>query len=98
MSWYDVELLELAPDYDAAEVAGVLGVEPRSLRALALPATVRRGLSESDAEVLFHHLHRAGAQVRLQASLGPRFVRILPSDHLRGCRLGLSPVCLVVYW
>ena len=85
MSWYDVELLELAPDYDAAEVAGVLGVEPRSLRALALPATVRRGLSESDAEVLFHHLHRAGAQVRLQASprsSGPPPASSLPLPDL----------------
>lgn len=66
MSWYALELVELAPDHDAAEIAGALGIDPRALRSLALPATVREGLAEADAELLFHHLHRAGATLRLR--------------------------------
>ena len=66
MSWYALELVELAPDHDAAEIAGALGLDPRALRSLALPATVREGLAEADAELLFHHLHRAGATLRLR--------------------------------
>lgn len=67
---YDIELEGLGDDARAEGVAHALGVSVVELGRLQLPAIVKSGVPDAEAEMLFHALHEHGAQVKLHRAQG----------------------------